>query len=128
MIKQNRRTHKRSRKHIKKQTRKQRGGAPCIAGRGRYQDAVYNACKSIYSRWPFGVGRSDNWQNGWYLYFNNRGNRRFDQNNHFHLLPDGRVLLTYIDSDGDRQHEEVYCINEDASTQSQVDAIREYIP
>lgn len=122
------RTHKRSRKHTKKHTRKQRGGAPCVEGAGNYQDEVYNACKAIYNSWPFGVGRSKKWQNGWYLYFNNRGNRQFDQSNHFHLLPDGRVLLTYVDDDDDRQHEEVYCVDEDASTQSQVDAIREYIP
>ena len=128
MVKRSRKTQKRIQKRSRKQTRKQRGGAPCVAGEAEYHDEVYDACKAIYNDWPFGAERSDNWENGWYLYFNNRKNRRFNQNNHFHLLPDGRVLLTYVDSDGDRQHEEVYCIDEDNTTQSQVDAIQGYIP
>lgn len=127
MVKRNRKTQKRIQKRSRKQTRKQRGGAPCVRGKAEYHDEVYDACKAIYNEWPYEAQRSKNWKNGWYLYFNNDNNQRFNQNNHFHLLPDGRVLLTYVDDYDDRIHEEVHCVDEYDTTQSQVDTILDLI-
>ena len=131
MVKRNRKTQKRiqkrSRKQTRKQTRKQRGGALCVAGEAYYHDEKYNACKAIYNTWPYEAQRSNNWENGWYLYFNNDKNRIFNQNNHIHLLPDGRVLHTFLDDYGDKTHNEFYCVDEDNTTKSQVKNIMDYV-